>query len=767
MKPCRLKIITACINPDEKESDTEIIHYVSKNDNTLSNIQYNNIMEEEKNINSDNLKEEEEEAIIIRDKDDLKKKKKISKEKVYLIEGLFSSNYNSNKKKLFHVENKSINISQTPVNNEKDKDKDNQKLRSIKNNNVKNGKKIYKYKWENKHDNKINIFYSRSKKSSKTGSQNKIEIDKFFSPPENPFAFNFYKTNKEIDSNIAGLYDYKKKIKELLDEEPKKLEDRDNIMKENKTKMEGLLKENTKLNYELGFEINREDELRGEIIILKNKYEILFNQLNKEEMKIKQYQDILKHKSDHEKQITNKKNEIINYYNNLDECLTNGDILLVTKPDFNNKFNYINTKNIENFNNINNVNNINDNENKDVNNKDNDNDNNLNNINTDNNNIDNNINNNNNDNENNTNLKMNSEIKDNIDKTNNNNEEISNYINYDLITLLLKGYFINMNLTNIEEIVNKIWIYEKPLQTFESLTEELLQIIDNYINQSNYTFINEHNRNIIMHYFYSFCNNYNYMTKNEFISVFKDQLGHFIVYNENYLMSKLYLYSKGKLSEFMKILKDLDKNDTGKIDINEFIKALKDNNMIINNNDYNENVNQIDEKNLLEQNDIYDLIQFIIINMKKNVDLDKFLDKNKDNNNMNDEKNQINKKGFINIYDLYYNSLVNIIIENSKSKMPLYKGIIKNYIIDKNLNSMMTFLEPLLLNNDIIINKGLNRYIKTQSFNDFLIKNNVIGENEIFLIPFSEEDLIEINALVQDIDQAKPLLYDYGDKKNI
>ena len=44
----------------------------------------------------------------------------------------------------------------------------------------------------------------------------------------------------------------------------------------------------------------------------------------------------------------------------------------------------------------------------------------------------------------------------------------------------------------------------------------------------------------------------------------------------------------------MKILKYLDKNNTGKIDRNEFIKALKDNNnMIIKNNDYNENMNQI------------------------------------------------------------------------------------------------------------------------------------------------------------------------------
>ncbi len=52
-------------------------------------------------------------------------------------------------------------------------------------------------------------------------------------------------------------------------------------------KIDNLLKENTKLNYELGCEINREDELKGEIIILNNQYKILLNELNNEEKKNK------------------------------------------------------------------------------------------------------------------------------------------------------------------------------------------------------------------------------------------------------------------------------------------------------------------------------------------------------------------------------------------------------------------------------------------------------------------------------------------------
>ena len=285
--------------------------------------------EEEKNMELQN-DEEEEDIVIIYDQNDINKKKKIkiSKEKVYLIDGLFSS----------------TNMSTIKSNKKPSQNKDTNKLRNKKNDSSKANKKHnYSYKWENVHDNKVNTFYNSKVNHKKAGGTGESS-----QKPENPFGFNFYRTNKEINSNITGLYDYKNKIKELLQEEPKKIENRENFVKENKYKIDNLLKENTKLNYELGCEINREDELKGEIIILNNQYKLLMNELNNEEKKIKQFQDILKHKSNHEKIISNKQSDLINYYNNLNECLTNGEILLITKPDQNNHFNYINLKNIEN-----------------------------------------------------------------------------------------------------------------------------------------------------------------------------------------------------------------------------------------------------------------------------------------------------------------------------------------------------------------------------------------------------------------------------------
>ena len=727
MIPCRLKIITANINEDAQISDTEVIKYISQCINPLKSSEADFLKqssqqqpeEEEKNIEMQN-EDEDEDVVIIFDKNDLVKKKriKISKEKVYLIDGLFSS----------------TNMSSNKPNKKSNQTRETKKLRSSQNNTSSlnnlnsHKKKEYLFKCENVHDNKVNTFYmsrlNQKNQKKQGGAQEKNE---------NPFAYNFYKANKDINSNIAGLYDYKNKIKELMKEEPKKIENRDNIVKENKYKIDNLLKENTKLNYELGCEINREDELKGEIIILNNQYKLLLNELTNEEKKIKEYQDIIKHKSIHEKIISNKQTDIVNYYNNLNECLTNGEILLITKPDSNNKFNYINSKNVEN--------NLESNDEKEIQEK-------------------NNI------------IKVDIELQNeniqlDIIKKFDENEEINNYINNDIITFLLKGYFINMNITNVNDAVDKIWIKEKPIQTFETITEELLILINDYINEPNSSFINGRNRNLLMNYLYSFCNCYNYMTVNEFKSVFHDKIGNFIVNDNINLINKLYNYCDGKLSEFMQTLQNIDTNKTGKIDLHDFVKVLKEKNLLFKN---------INHNNIIEQNDINDVIQLLIIQMKNNhynlfksnnnLEQNNLTNLNKDNNN--EIINTDISKQNLSIYDLYYEPIINLIKNNSKSESPLYKGIIKKYLIDNKMNSMMNFLEPLLEkneNNNIIINKGLDRYIKSQTFVEFLITNNVIAENEKFLLPYENDILLDINQIANEFAQASPLMNNFEENK--
>ena len=144
--------------------------------------------------------------------------------------------------------------------------------------------------------------------------------------------------------------------------------------------------------------------------------------------------------------------------------------------------------------------------------------------------------------------------------------------------------------------------------------------------------------------------------------------------------------------------------------------------------------------------------------MKKNIKIDEKIIENENKDNLIEKKE-------INIYELYYECVLNIIRENKNSKTPLYKGIIKKYLVENNINSMMDFMEPLLLNHDIIINKGLNRYIKIDVFNNFLISKNVIGKKDEFIIPYNEESLIEINQLVHEIDGAQPLLNDFEENR--
>ena len=684
MKKCRLKIITAIINQDENKSDEEVIKYVSQNEDFMT--QYTNfnkkeIDEEEKNINF-NLVEED--STIIKEKNDLLKSKvKLRKENVFLIDGLFSSTHNNTNKNLFkNNQIRVLDISQP----EPTKEKDNKiKLFSGKKKIIKKSveKPTYEYKWEHKFDNIINTFYnSQNPKTSNITSTNKLNS-------ENNLL------QKEETKNIENENEIITKKNESFDnkkEEKKKIEENtDNRIKSNEPIIENIFNGNDKLNTNINVEINREDELKGELFILRNQYNILLNQLKEEENKIKKYQEDMNNKNKNKKTIENEKDEIINYYINLNECLSKGEILIVTKP---NLYNYINS-----------INNDNNKESKNGN----------------------------------ENLEINNKIIDNID----------DYLNYDIVTLLLKGYFINMNLNNAEEITNKIWNNKKPIQTLESLKEDLLILINKYISESDSSFINSDNRNIIINYLYSFCNEYQYMTKNEFKSLFSDKLGYFIEYNENILINKLYKNCHGKLREFVEILNNLDINKTGKIGIYEFIKALKENNIII----FNKEI-------LNEQKDIIDLLQLLVINMKKNINyMEKNLDEeNKDNNTerINNINNESRRK--IDIYELYYESLIKIILENKNSESPLYKGIIKSYLIDKNINSMKDFMEPLLLNNDIIINKNSNKYLKSENFNNFLISNQVLGENETFLIPYNEESLIEINQLIQEVDKANPLV---------
>ena len=675
MQPCRLKIITAIISPDA--DDKAEIHFVSMNQ-----------LSKTEKIEDDEVEPENppDEIIIIREdnSDSKKNMKQDNKEKKYFINEIIINKKASQKNNLTNSRNKSSKIYLKKNINAKNNSfyKNNGlQQRSI---SKKNSKKItnsYKSKISNNKQNLnhtySNLHYSIDKNLINTNINNIkfFPSNELFKAPSFPQDFSFYKTNKIIDNNINELFLYNKKINELMQQEPLFFETRGNIVKNCEIKLKELQETNDNLFEENQVEINRLDELKGEIIILKNQYETLANQLEQREIKLKQQQEIIKHRYTHNEIKINKNKQLIIYYNLLNESLEKGEILVITQPDIIYDIPLNNENNNLSF----------------------------------------------------ENPKLNEIV--NISSIKNGGEQS------DIITFLLKGYLINLKMFNVEKITDKIWVKEKPIQTLETLSEELVLIVDNCCEEKSDLFAN---KKIIMNYLYSFCKNYSYITKNEFKSIFIEKIGNISEYNKNIYLNKLYHYSNNKLNDLMKLLKSMDINNCGIISYQNLESALREHNILFSNEE--------NSKNITTNKELLNILQFIISIMKN----EQLMQKNiKDNIITQVDNNKIN------IYDLYYMNLVRMINDSYNSDMPLYKLILKQYLNDNNIKTLNEFLKPLLFNNDVIINKGINRYIESQILYKYLVEKNVIKEYEHFLLPINEGYLIELNSLINEFDKAE------------
>lgn len=183
-----------------------------------------------------------------------------------------------------------------------------------------------------------------------------------------------------------------------------------------------------------------------------------------------------------------------------------------------------------------------------------------------------------------------------------------------------------------------------------------------------------------------------------------------------------------------------------------FVDCLREGNLLFRNVVLNDGV---------ERRDLCDVIRLLIVHVKKIDNNRRHKEPKKNGNN----EELINSKEKSCIYDLYFEPLIKLIKLDCKTETPLYRAIIKKYLIDNKMNSMMNFLEPLFQKNDVIINKGLDRYIKTQTFAEFLAANNVIPQSENFLLPYENDVLLDINIIVKEIDQSDPLLDCFEENK--
>ena len=138
----------------------------------------------------------------------------------------------------------------------------------------------------------------------------------------------------ENDINIGHIIDYKILIDDLLKKECQLVKEKEQLMQISEQKLKPLREINRKLLDDNNEELNREDELKGELIILKNKYEILFNTLNpknKSMLNNNNNNEVINNNLEN-KEFNKRQKEVEDEIRQLKEQLKNGELIFITKP---------------------------------------------------------------------------------------------------------------------------------------------------------------------------------------------------------------------------------------------------------------------------------------------------------------------------------------------------------------------------------------------------------------------------------------------------
>ena len=128
------------------------------------------------------------------------------------------------------------------------------------------------------------------------------------------------------DNNIGQSIDYKTLIDDLIVKECQLVKEKENFIQIFEQKLKPLRELNKKLMEDNNEELNREDELNGELILLRNHYEKLFNSLNLNE-KNKENKNNIK-----DIDFDKKQKEIDAEFAILNNQIKNCELILITKP---------------------------------------------------------------------------------------------------------------------------------------------------------------------------------------------------------------------------------------------------------------------------------------------------------------------------------------------------------------------------------------------------------------------------------------------------
>jgi hypothetical protein len=439
----------------------------------------------------------------------------------------------------------------------------------------------------------------------------------------------YYVENNDMN-NEQGK-NYKILIDELRVKEMDLIQEKEKIIQTYEEKLKPLRELNSKLINENSEELNKEDELRGELVILKNQYERLIK-TNKNNNSKKDNNIIMNNNKGLDD--NNKEKIIEQEIDYLNEKLNKGEILLVTKPPYEIKISEQEDKNM---------------------------------------------------------------------------------------VLMLKGLFYSIHIRDTDRIVDLVWKSDKQIQTIYFLVNEIMKLFN----------LKNSEKNLLINFFYSFCKKYKYIDINEFKKEFKEKIGDIPLYNNKIYISKLLNFNGTKMIELIKLMKEKDTFNLGFLTLDQ-VNALL-NNLCL---------------SFDSEKDFNDIYEFIMITMKKDRSFNLF-----DDNDTNNIKEQENKIKF-SLFDLFYQSLIDLIEEFDYNIIYNPFDSIRNYMQKNEINNAELLLKPLL-NNKYIIKINNKEYFDIEILNKHLRKLGIIQLNESIYINCYEEELVDKNKFIDDIN-------DYG-----
>ena len=256
----------------------------------------------------------------------LNKKKDLNNSLRYLFKNRETKYYNKNQN-ILKNSNKSLSISKdTNIRNRKSTKNNKSKisLNQTANKSI-NSKSSASLTLKNKNLNKsIN---NKSKNNNNILRSNK----KNENIGENISSVASWKIIEKNDYNIGQIIDYKALIDDLMIKECRLVKEKEECIQLFEKKLKPLRELNQKLVDENNEELNRADELNGELILLKSQYEKLFNTLyskNNKNISVNHKMNLILDDPDFNK----KQKEIDSEMKILNDKLKNGEFILITKP---------------------------------------------------------------------------------------------------------------------------------------------------------------------------------------------------------------------------------------------------------------------------------------------------------------------------------------------------------------------------------------------------------------------------------------------------